>query len=106
MSRFRYVPLFFALLPVVVRDVGKHLPPGAVVRVGKPGVVGVQLRPVGEDLVGEPVQVLDVLGEPGDALLVVLVLPGDDVDVLYPPLHLLEGHREPRRRKGEVRVGR
>ncbi len=45
-------------------------------------------------LVGEPVQVLDVLGEPGDALVVVLVLPAHHVDVVGLALDLLKGHRQ------------
>ena len=45
---------------VVEGDVGELLPPGAVDGVGEAGVVAVQLRAVGEDLVGEPVQVLDM----------------------------------------------
>ncbi len=37
-------------LPVVVGDVGKLFPPGAVDRVGEPGVVRIELGAVGQDL--------------------------------------------------------
>ena len=89
---------------VVEGDVCELLPPGAVDLVGEAGVLAVQLRAVGQDLVGEPVQVLDMgvglvgygcnldlAGEPGYGVLVVLVEAGDDLAVARGLLYLGEG---------------
>ena len=51
-------------LPVVERDISELLPPLPVDGISESRVVGVQLRSVRQDLVGELVQVLDRLGEP------------------------------------------
>ena len=44
-------------------------------------MVGVKLRSVGQNLVGELVQVLDLPREPGHGLRIVLDVPGDDLKV-------------------------
>ena len=69
------------LLFVEEGDIRKLLPPGPVHLVGEARVVGVKLGAVGEDLVGKPVQVLDLAGEPGHRLGVVKDVSGDHLEV-------------------------
>ena len=70
-----------ALLFVEEGDVSKLLPPGPVHGVSEAGVVRVQLGAVGENLVCEPVQVLNLAGEPGHGLGVVQDVPRDHLEV-------------------------
>ena len=70
-----------ALLFVKEGDVSKLLPPGPVHGVCEAGVVRVQLGSVGENLICEPVQVLNLAGEPGHGLRVVQDVPRDYLEV-------------------------
>lgn len=49
-------------------DIGELLAPGSVDRVGEAGMIGVELRAIRQDLIGEPVQVSDSSREPGDRI--------------------------------------
>ncbi len=66
-----------SLLFIVERDVGKVLPPLPIHLVGESGMIGVKFIAIAQDLIGKPIQVLDVPGKPGDGVvkLIVLVVP-------------------------------
>ncbi len=68
LGKHTYRSLFYYILPVVEGDVGELLPSLPVDRVFEARVVTVELTSVGEDLVGEPVKILDGHGKPRDAV--------------------------------------
>ena len=78
------------LLLVMEGDVSKLLPPCSVDRVSEARMVRVQLRSIGQDLVGKPVQVLDLARKPRHSLGVVLNVAGDHLEVAGLVLNNLE----------------
>ncbi len=56
------------LLFVVEGDVGEELPPLPVDGIGEAGMIGIQLVPVRQDLVGKLVQILLGSREPRDGI--------------------------------------
>ena len=69
------------LLFVEECNVRKLLPPCSVDRVSEARMVRVQLRSIGQDLVGKLIKILDLSREPRHSLLVVLVLGADHLEV-------------------------
>ena len=69
------------LLFIMEGDVSKLLPPCSVDRVSEARMVRVQLRSIGQDLVGKLIKILNLAREPRHSLLVILVLGADHLEV-------------------------
>ena len=75
--------MIFYLLFIKVCNVSKLLPPGSVDLVSEARVIWVQLRAVGQNLIGKPVQILDLTWKPWHSFWVVLNISGDHLEVTW-----------------------
>lgn len=76
---------------VVVRNVGEVLATLAVFRIGKTRMIGIQLRSVAQNLIGETIQIAYTPREPGHSRGIILVVTRNDVKVATLLLHILDG---------------
>ena len=68
-SQFCLLIMINELLFVVERNVGEFLATCPVDGIGESGMISIELGAIGQNLVGESIQVLDTAGEPRDSLL-------------------------------------